>query len=174
MLGGIENSESHDAMIDRVASLHSVFCRIQIERMQDVPLLNLALNVATVGFQRWEDYYLGILITPWMMKLVGLPMQMQLLAQVEVIWQFPSGEYALRHDALPEVGSYFSVSLFSPMGEFRNQKQAEDTAEAVMQDLFTSPAQQIMPDLDTEKEDVGSGMTRRELLLAMFRDKKSE
>lgn len=160
-----------EAMRSRVASLHSAFCRIQAERMQDVPLLNPALSVATVGFRPWNAYCLGVLITPWMMKLVGVPMQMQALAQVEVIWEFPSGEYTLLSDVLPDVGTYYSVSLFSPMSEFRDQVQAEATAIAVMQALFEAPQKQQVASTDGYNDESARSMTRRELLFGMFRDK---
>jgi len=163
-----------DLMTARVTSLHSAFCRIQAERMQDVPLLNPALSVATVGFRQWKAYWLGVLVTPWMMKLTGLPMQLQQEAQAqdEVTWHFPSGQYTLTPDALPEVGAYYSVSLFSPMHEFSEQEQAEATATAVMQNLFEGPAKQgAVSSLPGNREPV-HGITRRELLFGLFRDNK--
>lgn len=169
----IQNGLPPEVMTTRVAALDSAFHRIQSERMRDVPILNPALTVATVGFRHWKTYCLGVLITPWMMKLVGLPVQMQSLVQAEVIWRFPSGEYALVHDALPEVGSYYSLSLFSPMFEFRDQAQAEETATAVMQGLFEAPSRQSKMKSASSNAESERGMTRRELLLGMFRDKKS-
>ena len=49
-----------------------MFSRIQAERMADVPLLNPALTVETVGFRLWQDSWLGVLITPWSMNLLAL------------------------------------------------------------------------------------------------------
>ena len=34
------------------------------ERMHDVPILNPALNVEAVDFQRWQRHWLGVLVTP--------------------------------------------------------------------------------------------------------------
>lgn len=170
----MESDVPSDVMIARMANLRSAFCRIQAEHMQDVPLLNPALTVATVGFRYWKSYCLGVLITPWMMKLVGIPMQLQSLAQVEVIWQFPSGEYVLLHDTLPEVGSYYSVSLFSPMCEFRDQAQAKATATAVMESLFETPSTQSITKSDSGNVESERGLTRRELLFGMFRDDKTQ
>ena len=48
--------------------------RIQRERMADIPLLNPALEVQAVGFSVWEAYCLGVLITPWFMNLMLLPL----------------------------------------------------------------------------------------------------
>jgi [NiFe] hydrogenase assembly HybE family chaperone len=166
-----ENNVTSDMMTTRVATLHSAFRRIQVESMHDVPLLNPALTVATVGFRRWKAYWLGVLVTPWMMKLVGLPMLMQPLAQAEVCWQFPSGEYTLTRDILPEAGAYYSVSLFSPMHEFGDQAQAEATAATIMQSLFEAPDEQSLPASIDGKAESARGMTRRELLFGMFRDK---
>jgi [NiFe] hydrogenase assembly HybE family chaperone len=161
-----------EVMTTRLASLSSAFCRIQAECMQDVPLLNPALSVATVGFRRWQAYWLGVLVTPWMMKLIGLPLLMQPLAQAEVNWQFPSGQYTLTRDVLPEVGAYYSVSLFSPMHEFHEQAQAEATASAVMQNLFEGSREQRAVSSLPGNQQAARGMTRRELLFGLFRDNK--
>lgn len=168
-----QTSVSPEVMNTRVAALHSAFCRIQAERMQDVPLLNPALTVATVGFRCWQAYCLGVLVTPWMMKLVGLPMLRQPLTQAEVTWVYPSGQYTLIGDVLPEVGAYYSVSLFSPMHEFSEQVQAETTASVVMQNLFEGPAKQSAVSSVPDTQEPSRGMTRRELLLGLFRDNKS-
>ena len=170
----IETRVTSNLKTTRVATLHSAFSRIQVEHMQDVPLLNPALTVATVGFRQWKTYWLGVLVTPWMMKLVGLPMLMQPLAQAEVNWQFPFGEYTLMRDVLPEPGAYYSVSLFSPMHDFSDQTQAEATAAAVMQSLFESPPQRSVESALPAKRGTAQGMTRRELLFGLFRDIKSE
>lgn len=163
---------SSDAMAMRVAALRAGFSRIQQQSMQDVPLLNPKLHVASVGFRPWQAYWLGVLITPWMMKLVGLPKQLQTQEQPEVNWQFPSGEYTLTLDVVEELGAYYSVSLFSPMQEFRDQAQAQATAVAVMQGLFAVPKQRT--ETTTPKQrDPARRMTRRDLLFGMFRDNKS-
>ena len=139
--------------------------------MQDVPLLNPALSVATVGFRLWDAYYLGVLVTPWMMALVGLPVATRELAQEAQIWRFPSGEYKMSRTELLDIGEYYSASLFSPMQEFKHQAAAETTANAVLTALFVAPRAGTEPNVPNNKTDArAAGLTRRELLFGLFRN----
>ena len=49
---------------------------------------------------------------------------------------FPSGEYEFIHNTCDMIGGYKACSLFSPMGDFSTQMQAQDVARAVMVALF--------------------------------------
>jgi len=125
--------------------LKTAFERIQKERMQDVPILNDALHVEAVGFERHDAGLLGVLITPWFMNLMLLP-------EDDALWQDqPSGEtttvelpvgqvefIAGREDG---VGQYRMCSLFSPVFEFGDQATAVATAEAVMDGLLRPDAE---------------------------------
>ncbi len=121
-------------------ALANVFQRIQDERMQGVPVLNPALEVACVGFRGWQEYCLGVLITPWFMSLVMLPTegegQLQLKTGQKVTHAFPSGIYEFIVGDEPGIGRYLSCSLFSPVFEFADQEAAVATAEAVMAGLM--------------------------------------
>ncbi len=120
----------------RQAELLFCFETIQQERMADVPILNDRLKVETVGFRHWNGYALGVLITPWVMKLVALPLLKKDMVNKSRHWAFPSGEYTFDYEQLDELGECYSCSLFSPMQEFEDQIAAIATAEAVMQGLF--------------------------------------
>ena len=161
------------SMTDRVAELRDGFHRIQVERMQDVPLLNPALSVSTIGFRRWNAYWLGVLITPWMMKLMALPMNKQCLLLDEIAAKFPSGEYILNRDELPEIGDYYTVSLFSPMDDFADQRQAESTGMEIMKNLFEKENSGAVSEDVAKNSKLSKAMTRRELLFGMFRDGRS-
>ncbi|MEM6481298.1 MAG: [NiFe]-hydrogenase assembly chaperone HybE, partial [Pseudomonadota bacterium] len=52
------------------------------------------------------------------------------------IQTFPSGEYEFMHNRREMTGGYKACSLFSPMGEFQSQMQAQEVARAVMVALF--------------------------------------
>jgi [NiFe] hydrogenase assembly HybE family chaperone len=160
-------------MTARVEALRNTFCRIQTERMQDVPLLNPVLAVATVGFRHWNAYYLGVLVTPWMMKLIGLPVLTQPLEHAEQTWRFASGEYTVYRDVVPGMGEYYSVSLFSPMQEFTEQAQAETTAMAVLEALFAAPRERAETNSLHSASGHARGLTRRQLLFGMFRNNDS-
>jgi [NiFe] hydrogenase assembly HybE family chaperone len=132
---------------DRVSpaqALESAFRSILHERMQDMPMVNLALAVEAVGFRHWGEHWLGILITPWFMNLMLMP-------RVAAKWQ-PIGERETRHYVFPAgvfefigghdlvLGDYQACSLFSPVFGFTTQQEARDTAVAALAALF-DPAQ---------------------------------
>lgn len=116
--------------------LEAHFSRVERESMRGLPLLNPALQVQAVGFQAWQGYCLGVLITPWFMNLMLLPKEGDDWQEGRVgdkrLYQFPSGpyEFILGEDAT--IGRYQMCSLFSPMFEFADQESAVATAEAVM------------------------------------------
>ena len=107
--------------------------------MRDVPLVNKALRVEAVGFRRHEGRILGVLVSPWFMNLIVLPDGQDwsgLIAGEKEVIGFPSGEYEFLHNTREMTGGYKACSLFSPMGDFKRQKDATDVARAVMEALF--------------------------------------
>lgn len=131
--------------------LREVFSRIQAERMADVPLLNPALTVETVGFRLWQDSWLGVLITPWSMNLLalaGVTPFAPLGAHAVDSLTLPDGAVDFHGAFEPALGHYRQASLFSPMWQFANQDAARATAEEVMNLLFpAAPA----PDLSRRR-----------------------
>jgi [NiFe] hydrogenase assembly HybE family chaperone len=121
-------------------ALEQRFMEIQQRQMQDVPMLNPALRVQAVGFRRWAEHWLGVLITPWFMNLMLLPRLPQHWPHTRegesrhIV--FPAGvfEFIGSHDAV--LGEYLACSLFSPMFEFATHADARDTAVAALQALF--------------------------------------
>lgn len=122
------------------AALRRTFIRIQHERMHGVPVLNPALKVECVGFRPWQDYCLGVLVTPWFMSLMLLPCEGDewegLKIGEKVTHIFPSGAYEFIVGEEEAIGRYLSCSLFSPVFEFDGQEAAVATAEAVMDGLM--------------------------------------
>ncbi|MCU7846192.1 MAG: [NiFe]-hydrogenase assembly chaperone HybE [Candidatus Thiodiazotropha sp. (ex Monitilora ramsayi)] len=120
--------------------LESHFMRIGHDRMQGLPLLNPALQVQAVGFQVWQDYCVGVLITPWFMNLMLLPNEGDDWQDRGIgdkqLHQFPSGPYEFIIGEEPGIGRYQMCSLFSPVFEFADQETAVATAEAVMTALM--------------------------------------
>lgn len=122
----------------RRAELLACFEAIQGERMADVPLLNMHLCIEAVGFRHWNGFALGVLITPWLMNLMALPLLNRTVAHERRCWVFPSGEYRFEYADIDGLGGCYTCSLFSPMQEFAGQAAARATAEAVMQALFAN------------------------------------
>jgi len=128
----------------RVQTLEQVFAHIAATRMQGVPVQNHALRVQAVGFAPQADpaggeWLLGILVTPWFMNLVCLPMD---LARVPGVGQKASRqiggerfEFIGAHE--DGLGAFACCSLFSPMFEFADHAAAVATACEVLNLLRT-------------------------------------
>ena len=132
-------------MEHRVSALVGFYRRVQAERMQGIPILNPALCVEAVGFRAAEDEDAvaeGVLITPWFMSLVRLPLAVQDHAgrvARKAVRGFGNERFDFigAHD--PAVGYHEACALFSPMADFRSQAQARETAEAVLAQLWPAP-----------------------------------
>ena len=53
--------------------VEQTYFRVHQERMADVPILNAALSVEAIDFQRWQGHWLGIVVTPWCMSVLLVP-----------------------------------------------------------------------------------------------------
>jgi [NiFe] hydrogenase assembly HybE family chaperone len=139
---------------DLSAGLETAFTRIQRERMTGVPLLNPALQVQSVGFRRWENYCLGVLITPWFMNLMLLPLDgnawEELPSGTKINQSFPSGTYEFILGEEEGIGRYLMCSLFSPVFGFHSQEAAVVTAEAVMARLMDAASGDLVTTRERE------------------------
>ena len=138
-------------MEQRVAALVSFYRRVETERMQGIPILNPALSVEAVGFRTAdadETVSEGVLITPWFMSLVRLPLAVQdhggRVGRKRVLaFGNERFDFIGAHD--PALGFHESCALFSPMGGFHHQDPARETAEAVLAQLRPAPAPAAAP-----------------------------
>ena len=131
-------------MLDRrVAGLVARFDEIARTRMAGVPVANPALRVEAIGFSLQAEadgtkVAAGILLTPWFMSLVRLPLHCETgMAGAGQVQQHAFGrqvfEFIGGHEAL--LGAYAACSLFSPMFEFADQDSARAMALAVLEQL---------------------------------------
>ena len=130
------------ALTDRLVA---DFREIWHSKMRDVPMVNKLLTVEAVGWQMVDGRPLGVLISPWFMNLIQLPGGeedwSELTPGAKEIIAFPSGEYEFTHNHREMTGGYKACSLFSPMGDFQSQLQAQEVARAVMVALFDTENQ---------------------------------
>jgi len=127
----------------RIAALESVFRQIAITRMAGVPLLNPRLQVQAVGFAAHDGVACGMLVTPWFMNLLRLPLDDSVamlppLQKAERDIGPRCFEFIGAHE--PGLGAFESSSLFSPMFEFEDQAAAVATAREVLGLLRPPPA----------------------------------
>ncbi len=128
------------SLTDRVRALQRAFEHIARTRMAGLPLVNARLAVAAVGFRADDDgeFALGVLVTPWCMNLVRLPLHDEALP-------LRPGKMGAREIAARRfdfvgaheggVGAFEAASLFSPMFEFVDQAAALATAEEALKEL---------------------------------------
>jgi [NiFe] hydrogenase assembly HybE family chaperone len=117
------------------------FRNIHEQRMLGLPFINANLAVETVGFREFQDFEIGVLITPWFMNLVLLPasdMSRDIEQGHAVNACFPSGDIEFTAAQDEELGLYFSAVLFSTVADIPDQATARDLASEVMNGLFES------------------------------------
>lgn len=124
----------------KLSALAADFRDIYHSKMRDLPMVNQAIHIETVGFIDYEGGLLGVLVAPWFMNLIFLPPEDRKTAHAgaKEIISFPSGDYEFIHNSRDMTGPYLACSLFSPMGDFSSQLQAVDVARNVMIELFKS------------------------------------
>jgi len=119
------------------------FLRIHHTHMAGVPILNPALSVQAVDFQRWQGHWLGLVITPWCMSILLVPgctENWQVVGENQRRFiKFPAGDFAFLGNSEPELGHYQSCALFSPMDKFASQREAVMTARASLIGLLSAP-----------------------------------
>lgn len=134
----------HDA--DPGPALEAAFLRIEREAMAGLPLLNKALRVQAVGFERWQGQWLGALVTPWFVNLVLVPGQAAGWVPVAEgerrFLAFGAGDFAFLGGFEPEVGEFQACSLISPPGDFERHADAVECARVALRLLHEPPAAQ--------------------------------
>lgn len=150
-------------------AVEQAFFRIQREQMADVPILNPALSVEAVDFQRWQGHWLGIVVTPWCMSLLLVPGSVDNWVSTgdnkRRFVRFPAGDFAFLGSAEAELGEYQSCPLFSPMGQFSSQSETTLTARASLIALLTAP--QSEPAAGGDKKKPGEPSLSRRRFLAL-------
>jgi [NiFe] hydrogenase assembly HybE family chaperone len=135
------NFRIHD--VSPADAVEEAFFRIQRDQMSDVPILNPALSVEAIDFQRWQGHWLGIVVTPWCMSMLLVPGSSENWVSTgenkRRFVRFPAGDFAFLGSEEVELGEYQSCPLFSPMGKFSTQSEATMTARASMIALLTVP-----------------------------------
>lgn len=147
-----------DVLPGRVCALEALYTEVMTTRMQGVPVLNPVVRVQALGFeltasepapdsaeQSVVESAVGILITPWFMSLVWLPLRrLEQPTRVGCSQARYVGttclDFIASHDE--QLGSYAACSLFSPMFEFEDHAAALATAQAVLDTLREAPAPQ--------------------------------
>jgi [NiFe] hydrogenase assembly HybE family chaperone len=142
-------------------ALETTFNEILDKRMRGLPLINATLSVQAIGFNRYNEDWLGILITPWFMNLLLLPGSdspwRELVPGTKIVKHYPYGafEFTLGNEA--QLGVYALCSLFSPMFQFENQAAALAAAQAALQGLLAEAPPRSISRRDLLRGTIGNG-----------------
>jgi [NiFe] hydrogenase assembly HybE family chaperone len=139
-----------DALARAVHALQARFEHIARTRMAGLPVVNAALQVQAVGFERLPaepGVALGVLVTPWFMNLVRLPLDEAAQGRMAGATQRQArGVGAARIDFIGHdeagLGRFECCSLFSPMQAFAEQRNAVEVAQGVLHGLRSAAAAQ--------------------------------
>jgi len=138
-------SRSTSKVIDTVDRLVARFESIHREQMRDLPIANPRLQVEAIGFRDYYGELLGVLITPWFMNLVLMPVAKQMSGRIQgskSVLEFPSGAVEFTSSEDTALGSMRSAVLFRTVAEIPDQLTARSIAQTVMCDLFKAPGKQ--------------------------------
>lgn len=132
-------------LASRKQALEALFADIAQTRMASVPVMNRVLRVEALGFEavageEGVPAALGVLLTPWFMNLVWLPLKREdAPARVGLRRARAVGNHSFEFIASHEerIGSFEACSLMSPVFEFADHLQACATALAVLAELHT-------------------------------------
>jgi len=137
-------------------SVHHAFERIHRERMVGLPILNDALQVDVVGFIGLQERWIGVLITPWCLNLMVLPMNDDgWQPPAEGVWRhetFPGQAFQLLGGVEEEVGSYAFRSLASPVTGYPNHEAVRDIARELLKQLLIPAPETPTATHDAESE----------------------
>lgn len=172
---------------DDVACIVAAYQRVDVERMQDIPFRNAALQVEAVDFCDWGGEQIGVIISPWFMNLVLVPGSETDWSTHrhgdKVVYTLPSGQYEFVHGDLEGFGVLQTCSLMSPVGDLQDQDTARLVAEEIMRLMLVEGEPEedagvpLLGALDelaqAPKPNVTKPISRRELLRGR-RDKTQE
>lgn len=142
-------------------TLEATFNEILDNRMCGLPIVNVALSVQAVGFSRFGEDWLGVLITPWFMNLLLLPSSdsnwHEQQPGTRIDKHFPYGVFEFTLGSEAQLGTYALCSLFSPMFQFENQAAALSSAQAALQGLLAEIAPRGVSRRDLLRGAIGKG-----------------
>lgn len=150
----------------RVQALIELFQRVDAG-MRDLPVYNEKLSVEAIGFRLFGDAaLLGVVLTPWFMNLIMLPIERVPMKMAEIgrsiSLELPAGKRAFVVGGDETNGLYKAHSLHSPVLNFTLPGQAQAEARRMLALLMTPPE---LPGEPAAKNGFGArGLDRRALL----------
>jgi [NiFe] hydrogenase assembly HybE family chaperone len=144
-------------------------CREVDAVMRDLPIYNDKVAIEVIGFRPFgDDALLGVVLTPWFMNLVLLPIAPEPMRMAEigrpVEVELPAGKRTFVIGGNEIVGLYRAHSLHSPVLTFTLPGQAQAEARRQLGLLMTSPKRE-----DAASRNGTAAVDRRALLFGRGR-----
>jgi [NiFe] hydrogenase assembly HybE family chaperone len=156
---------------ERLERLMAAYRKVDLN-MRSVPIYNDALTVEAVGFVPHGAGLIGMVVTPWFMNLVHLPLPGTELPENKTREvTLPGGKGELKGARLEGAPAFEFSHVISPMGAFGSQEYARAVAQEALRSLFPAPAQPA-PVARPEPKPQPSGLGRvvgRKGLFDLFR-----
>jgi len=150
----------------RVLTLTERFRQIDAE-MRDLPIYNDKVVIEALGFRPFDDAaLLGVLLTPWFMNVIVLPIEPTPMDMAEVgrtvPVELPAGPRTFTIGGDEAIGLYKFHSLQSPVLGFTLPGQARAAAQRILALLTTPPAPTVQN--AAENRSGAAAVDRRALL----------
>jgi [NiFe] hydrogenase assembly HybE family chaperone len=130
---------------------------------QDMAEINPALAVEAVGFTRYEGDWLGVVITPWFLRLFLLPGGGSLWGEIPLgqsrYISLPGETMQFVADAAPSLGAFQYSTLLEPTSLVADMSAARQMAIRVMQPFGYLPPDPVLPAY--REEPAAAGVSRR-------------
>ncbi len=158
-----DDSDDHP----RVQALIGLFQRIDAG-MRDMPIYNEKITIEAIGFRPFgEGELLGVVLTPWFMNMIMLPVEPVPMEMAEigrtVSLELPAGKRAFVVGGDEAIGLYKAHSLHSPVLNFTLPGQAQAEARRMLGLLMTLP--EVTSETSAKnRSDAASSLDRRALL----------
>lgn len=118
------------------------FTEIAHTRMKGLPIVHPGLEVKVIKFRRWQNDWIGMVVTPWSILSIYVCGNRQAWQPIEPgrvrTIELPSGDYPYTCVDDQILGRYLTLSLKSPVLDFENQQAAELFAGVALDAMLTA------------------------------------
>ena len=123
--------------------LQQHYQHVWLTRMHDMPFVNPALAVETIGFERVDGDWLGVVVTPWFLNLFlvygGGSLWRDTSAGQRSLVTLPCGVLEFIADDDPDIGLYQYCPLIAPVSDVPDMATARQAALDALQAVRTVP-----------------------------------
>ncbi|MCL2717042.1 MAG: [NiFe]-hydrogenase assembly chaperone HybE [Alphaproteobacteria bacterium] len=157
----------------RVKALLDMFREAE-PRLRELPIYNAALAIEAIGFRQADsEMLIGVVLTPWFMNLVRLPIEPVAFDAAAlgaaVMVALPAGQRKFTINGDAGVGLYEAHSLHSPVLGFCTQEHARAEAWRQLGSLLSPPPEEI-PAAAASAPPAKTALDRRALIFGRPRE----